>query len=213
MKTARIFISITSILVFLTTGALQTFAASSFSLSPASGNLDADGTTLTLNFNSDGTSVAGASIKISFTGSASYVSSASTACNQSFDVQQGTGAIIVSCLFSDTKTVNGALATFIFKSNASSGESTFTLSDSDPSGATLAGGTYTLVSTSDGEGLPDAGISDWSLPVIIGFVLILFGLGMYSMTKREERLLLEKSNKEYEEFINSPKMIEKLKRN
>lgn len=213
MKTARIFISIVSVFAFLMTGALQAFAASTFSLSPASGNLDADGTTLTLNFNSDGTSVAGASIKISFTGSASYVSSASTACDQSFDVQQGTGAIIVSCLFSDTKTVNGALATFIFKSDASSGESTFTLSDSDPSGATLTGGTYTLVSTSDGEGLPDAGISDWSLPVIIGFVLILFGLGMYSMTKREERLLLEKSNKEYEEFINSPKMIEKLKRN
>jgi len=182
------------------------------SLTPTSGNIDADGTALTLSFNSDGATVAGASVKISFTGSVTYVSKASTACDQSFDVQSGTGAIIVSCLFTDTKTFNGALGTFVFNSGASSGSSVFTLSNADPAGATLTGGTYTLVNSSDGEDLPEAGVFNMPVYLIAGFVFILFGFGLFTFTKRNERLLMEKSNQEYEEFVKSPKMKDKLKK-
>lgn len=213
-KTAQIgklFLAVFVGMILLSSNVLKTFAASSLYLNPTSGDIDADGTTLTLKFDSDGTEVAGASVKIAFTGDVTYTSSASTACDQSFDVQEGTGAIIVSCLFSDTKTYDGNLATFIFESSASSGSSVFTLSEPDPSDATVAGGTYTLVSTSDGDtGLPDTGIFDLPIYSVAGFVLILFGVGMFGFTKRSERILTEKSNQEYEEFINSPKMKRKL---
>lgn len=206
----KVFLGILVSSLLLTVSSVKSYAASSLSLSPASGTIDADGTTLTLKFNSDGASLAGASVKISFTGSVTYVSSSSTACTQSFDVQKGTGAVVVSCLFSDTKTFNGNLATLNFKSSASSGTSTFTLSNVDPSEATLAGGTYTLVSTSDGEGLPSTGIFDTPIYLVVGGILISFGIVLFTITKRKERLFLNASIEDYEDFLKSPKMKDKV---
>lgn len=213
MKTALLrkgLLTVFTVFLLLGIGAFKSYAASSLSLSPASGEIDADGATLTLKFNSDGTTVAGASVKIAFTGSVTYESSNSTVCTQSFDVQEGTGAIIVSCLFSDTKTFNGNLGTFTFKSGASSGTSVFTLSNPDPSDATVTGGTYTLVSTSDGEGLPDTGLFDTPIYLVVGGILITFGIVLFTITKRKERLFFEASMKDYEEFLNSPKMKDKV---
>lgn len=188
------------------------FAAGSLSLTPSSGVIDADGSTLTLVFNSDGEQVAGASVKISFTGQVEYVSSSSTACTQSFDVMEGSGAVIVSCLFTDTKTYNGNLASLVFKSNASSGTSVFTLSEPDPATAGVSGGTYTLVSTSSGStGLPSTAVSDSPTVLLVGFILIISGIGIFMYSQRRERILLENAAREYEEFINSPKMKDKLK--
>lgn len=212
-KTAlrKIFFGLTTATIILSTSALSAFAASSISLSPATGNIDADGTTLTVNFNSDSAQVAGASFKIAYTGSVSYVSSASTACNQSFDVQQGTNALVVSCLFTDTKTFNGNLGTFVFKSTADSGSSTFTISNPDPADATVTGGTYTIVGTSNGDtDLPSTGIFDLPVYITAGFILILFGGVLFGFTKRGEKVAMLKAEQEYEEFINSPKMKDKL---
>lgn len=187
------------------------FAAGSLSLTPSSGVIDADGSVLTLVFNSGGEEVAGASVKISFTGQVQYVSSNSTACNQNFDVMEGTGAVIVSCLFTDTKTYNGNLATLVFKSGVSSGTSVFTLSEQDPTTASVSGGTYTLASTSSGNtGLPSTAVSDSPIVLLVGFILIISGVGIFMYSQRRERILLENAAHEYEEFVNSPKMKDKL---
>ncbi len=187
------------------------FAAGSLSLTPSSGVIDADGSVLTLVFNSNGEEVAGASVKISFTGQVEYVSSNSTACTQSFDVMEGTGAVIVSCLFTEVKTYSGSLASLVFKSNASSSTSVFILSEQDPATASVSGGTYTLVNTSSGStDLPSTAVSDSPIVLLVGFILILCGVGIFMYSRRRERILLENEAYEYEEFINSPKMKDKL---
>lgn len=199
-------------ILFFFAGKHNIFAAASLYLSPNSGVIDADGSTLSLSFNSDGKTESGASVVINFTGSVEYVSSKSTVCDQQFEVVKGTNSVAVLCLFKDAKVSTGKIATLVFKSKASSGTSVFTLSNPDPDGASVTGGTYRLVSTSSGgTSLPGTAIFDSSVILSVGFILIISGVGIFMYSKRKEKILLENEAREYEEFLKSPKMKDKLK--
>ena len=185
----------------------EIFAAPSIGLQPATGNIATGGTTVNLTFNSDGETVAGMSVKFTLSSNLEYVSSSSSVCDQSFDVQEGTGTLVVSCLFTDSQTFSGNVASFVFKASSSSGTGTIVLSNADPDTSSLSNGSYTLTTatSTDDSDLPDAGIpSIFSL--IIGMVFLGLGYLFFFQNSRREKLLMES----IEEEKNLPPMKGKI---
>lgn len=173
----------------------EIFAAPSIGLQPSSGNVTTSGTTVNLTFNSDGESVAGMSVKFTFSSNLDYVSSSSLACDQDFDVQEGSGTLVISCLFKDTKTFNGTVGSFVFKAKSSSGTGTIVLSNADPDTSALSNGSYTLTTSTSTGGLPQAGVSS-TFSLAVGIVFIVLGYLFFLQNNKKEKMLIESVDNE-----------------
>ncbi len=170
------------ILFVLTVVPNNAYAAyTSVSLSPSSGKIGTQETAIELKVNSGTDEYIGGNIVISFTGAVEYVRATQSKCG-SFTVTPGTGQVEVECFFMDGGTYNGTIATLYFKATGT-GQSTFTIVETDPAASTKTGGTYTLV-TGTGTtppttrtNLPSTGLLDKTTGLIVlGGILILAGV-------------------------------------
>jgi LPXTG-motif cell wall-anchored protein len=180
---------------------------SSASLSPASGTIYGDSTGIVLSVNSGSDEYIGIDANISFTGSVQYLSATESKCS-SFQVTESDGTLNVECIFmGDGSPYSGSVATLYFKATAT-GESVFTFDSTSPNATSKSGGTYTLSTSatpsddgdtgstsatpsddgdtgstsatpSDDDGaLPQTGVLDNNIVVLVGGFLLLF-LGIF----------------------------------
>ena len=155
----------------------------SISLSPDSGTIYGDSTTIQVFVNSGDDEFTGIDIPLEYTGGVGYITANGAERCDSFNLDDSISGVFtiecVSTMHQVGESYDGVVATIYVKATEE-GSSEFTFGTVSPTVTTSDGGTYTLTmeeTPADVEELPEAGIFDNSTTVVVFFGVLVFVFG------------------------------------
>ena len=158
----------------------------SISLSPDSGTIYGDSTTIQILVDSGSDEFTGIDIPLQYTGGVEYITANGADRCDSFNLDDSvSGLLTIECVSTTHQvgeTYDGVVATLYLKA-IQEGSSKFTFGTVSPTVTTSNGGTYTLtLEATPTEELPEAGIFDSKTTAIAALGFLVFSLGFFFNT-------------------------------
>lgn len=160
----------------------------SISLSPNSGTIYSDSTTVQVLVDSGSDEFTGIDIPLEYTGGVEYITANGADRCDSFNVDDSvSGVLTIECVSTSHtvgETYDGVVATLYLKATEE-GSSEFTFGTVSPTVTTSDGGTYTLSleeTPAEAEELPEAGLFDEKTTAIVALGFLVFSLGFFFNT-------------------------------
>ncbi len=158
----------------------------SISLSPDSGTIYGDSTTIQVLVDSGADEFTGIDISLQYTGGVEYITANGADRCDSFNLDDSvSGLLTIECVSTTHQvgeTYDGVVATLYLKA-IQEGSSKFTFGTVSPTVTTSNGGTYTLtLEATPTEELPEAGIFDSKTTAIAALGFLVFSLGFFFNT-------------------------------